>query len=736
MRHRPIQRLLAAGLVLAALALPAQAYIGPGAGFAAAGSVLILLGTFALAFGIILAWPFKAAIRAVTGKKRRPGKVERVVVIGLDGFDPRMARQLMEAGRLPNLKRLSERGTFSNLDTACPSISPVAWSTFATGTDASRHNIYDFLTRDPCSYAPMLSSSDIRAVPKTLNLGLAEIPLGTKFVYRSLQKSQPFWKLLGDTRVWSSILRVPITFPPQPFKNGVLLSGMCVPDLQGTQGSFSFYSTKPRATGAKIGGQQFQIVVRKGRVESNLIGPSGTDGHHQKCPFAVELDEGSKRARITLGTETVEVGVREYTPWLVAPFQGVQGIVRFYVQTWEGGDFELYATPVQIDPDQPAMPISHPFVYSIYLAKTLGRFGTLGLAEDTWALNERVIDEEAFLKQAWLYFDERRAQLFDALDKTKKGFVTVVFDTSDRISHMFWRTLDPTHPANAGKEVERWQDVIPKTYERMDALVGEVAAELGDDPRTRLMVISDHGFTNFRRGVNLNTWLLENGYLHLKDGHATSGDWFAHVDWSRTKAFTLGLTGLFVNRKGREAQGIVELKELDALCRELKGKLEALRDPVTNEPVIREVFLTRDVHAGPYADAAPELLIGYHEGFRHSWECATGSVTPEVFSDNTKSWSGDHCVDPRLVPGVFFCDTKPNTATPALIDIAPTVLDLFGLEIPAYMQGRALFSDGAERRAQPGRGGEVAPHRHEHGHAHGHERGAVDPSVTRRGQQP
>lgn len=728
MHPRPIQRLFAAGVVLATLTVPAQAYIGPGAGFAAAGSVLVLLGTFFLAFGIIAIWPFKVVIRAVVGKKRGPSKYDRVVVIGLDGFDPRMARKLMAEGRLPHLSKLAERGFFSDLDTACPSISPVAWSTFATGTDASRHNIYDFLTRDPCSYAPMLSSSDIRAVPKTLNLGLAEIPLGTKFVYRSLQKSQPFWKLLGDTRVWSSILRVPITFPPQPFKNGVLLSGMCVPDLQGTQGSFSFYSTKPRPAGAKIGGQQFQVVVRKGRVESNLIGPTGKDGHHQKCPFAVQLDETTRKARITLGTETVEVGVKEYTPWLVAPFDGVTGIVRFYVQTWAGADFELYATPVQINPDQPAMPISHPFVYSIYLAKTLGQFGTLGLAEDTWALNERVIDEEAFLQQAWLYYEERRLQLFDALEKTKKGFVTVVFDTSDRVSHMFWRTLDPTHPANPGKEVERWKDVIPETYAKMDSLVGQVVAKLGDHPRTMLMVISDHGFTNFRRGVNLNTWLKENGYLFLKPGHETSADWFAHVDWSRTKAFTLGLTGVFVNRKGREAEGIVEKRELDALCRELKTKLEALRDPATGEHVIREVFLTREVHDGPYADAAPELLIGYHEGFRHSWDCATGSVSKDVFTDNTKSWSGDHCVDPRLVPGVFFCDRKPAIAAPALIDIAPTVLDLFGLEIPAYMQGRALFADGTERRAKPGRGADVAPAReHDHGHGRQHDHGHAIP---------
>jgi predicted AlkP superfamily phosphohydrolase/phosphomutase len=699
---RAIRTFVATALVVALGATPAFAYIGPGAGFAAAGSVLVLLGTFLLAFGIILIWPFKAVIRVFTPSRRGPSKAKRVIVVGLDGLDPGLAQRFMKAGRMPHLKKLQEEGCFHELRTACPSISPVAWSTYATGVDASRHNIYDFLTRDPCSYAPMLSSSDIRTVPKTLNLGFAEIPFGHRASYRSLQKSQPFWKLLGAARVWSSIIRVPITFPPQKFKNGTLLSGMCVPDLQGTQGSFSFYSTRTRPKDTHIGGQQFQISVRKGKVESKLTGPAGKDGLPMKSPFTVELDEEARIARITVGNESADVGPKEYTPWLVVPFDGITGIARFYVQTWDNGEFELYVTPININPDSPAMPISHPFVYSIYLAKLLGPFATLGLAEDTWALNERLIDEDAFLKQAWLYFEERKKHLWEVMDKTKRGFVTVVFDTSDRISHMFYRTLDPTHPANAGKEVERYKDVIADTYARMDDLVGETRAKIGDEPDTVLMVLSDHGFTNFRRGVNLNTWLKDNGYLFLKDGHDVSGDWFAHVDWSRTKAFTLGLTGLFVNRVGREKHGVVEKRDLDALCHELKTKLEALRDPTTNEPVIREVFLTREIHHGPYADAAPELLIGYHKGFRHSWDCATGSVTKVVFTDNTKSWSGDHCVDPRLVPGVFWCNRKLAIDDPALIDIAPTVLDLFGVEAPGYMQGRALFGDGtsaAEKRA-------------------------------------
>lgn len=690
------KRIQRAALILAAaaaLAAPASAYIGPGAGFAAAGSVLILLGTFVMAFGIVLIWPLKAVVRLVVRRGKTRPKVKRMVVVGLDGFDPGLAKEFAAQGLMPNFDKLAKEGCFHSLGTAYPSISPVAWSTYATGVDASRHNIYDFLTRDPCSYFPVLSSTDIRSIPRTLNLGLAKVPFGQRTVYRLLQKSQPFWKLLGAQGVWSSIIRVPITFPPQKFKNGTLLAGMCVPDLQGTQGSFSFYSTRERKGEKHIGGQQYQVRLKEGRIESNLTGPPGKDGHAMKCPFKATFDAAGRKITFEVGTEKATVTVREYTPWLTIPFENCTGIARFYVQEWEGDAIGIYVTPINIDPNAPAMPISHPFVYSIYLAKTLGSYATLGLAEDTWALNERVIDEEAFLKQSWLIYEERKKMLWDVLEKTKRGFVTVVFDTTDRICHMFYRYLDPTHPANKGKDTEKHKHVIRDVYAKMDELLAEVRAKLGDDKDTVLMVISDHGFCNFRRGVNLNTWLKQEGYLVLKEGQETSGDWFAQVDWEKTRAFTLGLTGIFVNRKGREAKGIVEPgPELEALCAEIKGKLEKLVDPVSGEHVVKEAFVTRKIHQGPYADMAPEILVGYHKGFRHSWDCATGAVSREVFTDNTKSWSGDHCVDPRLVPGVFWCNRKISVSDPNLLDLAPTALDLFGVQAPGYMQGRKLFA--------------------------------------------
>jgi predicted AlkP superfamily phosphohydrolase/phosphomutase len=694
---RALRTGLGAACAALLLAPSASAYVGPGAGFAAAGSVLVLLGTFVMAFVIVLIWPVKAVYRMVSRLGLPKPKVRRVVILGLDGFDPGLARRFAAEGCMPNFKQLAQDGCYHDLLTTYPSISPVAWSSFATGVDASRHNIYDFLTRDPCSYMPVLSSTDIRSMPKTLNLGLAKVPFGRRTVYRILQKSQPFWKLLGAGGVWSTILRVPITFPPQKFKNGTLLAGMCVPDLQGTQGSFSFYSTKPRK-GDHIGGQQYQIRYKNGKVETNLTGPPGKDGHAMKCPFEARFDAESGTATIKVGAETATVGRREYTPWMRIPFKGAMGIARFYVQTFDGEDVEIYVTPINIDPDSPAMPISHPFVYSIYLAKLIGPYATLGLAEDTWALNERVVDEEAFLKQAWLIFEERKRMFWDALEKTKKGFVITVFDTTDRISHMFYRYLDPDHPANVGKDVERHKDVMRDLYARMDGFLAEVRAKLKDETDTVFMVISDHGFCNFTRGVNLNSWLRDEGYLVLKEGK-TSPEWFRNVDWEKTRAFTLGLTGIFVNRKGREAHGMVsEGPELDALRREIKEKLERLRDPKTGSLVVKEAFITDELQSGPYRDMAPELLVGYHKGYRHSWDCATGSVSEGVFSDNTKSWSGDHCVDPRLVPGVFWCNRKIAVTEPTLLDLAPTVLDLFGLEAPRYMQGRNMFAPPEKRR--------------------------------------
>jgi predicted AlkP superfamily phosphohydrolase/phosphomutase len=700
--RRPVPALAAAlGLALALAAGPAHAYIGPGAGFVAVGATLVLLTTLVLVFFTLLTWPFTLVYRALrVGNPYKRALARRVVVLGLDGMDPGLTLKLMREGRLPNFQKLAERGVFRPLETANPSISPSAWSTFSTGVDASRHAIYDFLTRDPCTYGPLLSSTDIRAARRVANIGRYVVPLERPRI-KLLQKSQAFWKLLGDRHIFSIIQRVPITFPPVPFR-GLLLSGMCVPDLRGSQGTFSFFSTRQDAEGHAVhtGGEQ-TILRRQGdRIRTRIVGPDNSvlrSGGRMTLPMTITVAPDRSGVRIEIdGSEPFDLPPRAYSPWVKLTFRPglnikVHGIARFYLNALDP-EVELYMTPIHIDPENPAMPISHPSIYSVYLAKKQGSFATLGLAEDTWALNERVIDERAFFEQAMAIYEERERMFLDALAQTKQGLLTTVFDTTDRIQHMFYRYLDPTHPANAGKDTTQWADAIARVYERVDALIGRMASEV-ERSDTVLMVISDHGFTNFRRGVNLNSWLKENGYLALKPGHESSGDWFQHVDWTKTRAFSLGLTGMFVNRKGREQSGIVaEGEEYKALVAELAQKLEALVDPETGRRAVRKVRATWESFDGPYRLDAPDLLIGYEGGYRNSWECATGAVTASVFSDNTRSWSGDHCVDPDIVPGVFFCNRRIATEQPRLIDVPVSIVELFGQQRARYMQGEMIFA--------------------------------------------
>ena len=659
------------------------AYIGPGAGFAFLGSFLTLLTSIVLSIVSLLVWPFRMAWLLLSRKQGfRKARIQKLIFLGLDGFDPGLAERFMSEGKLPNLARLKEQGSYRKLRTTFPSLSPVAWSTFATGVNPAKHNIFDFLNRDLKSYVPELSSSKVRPPHRVLRLGRWRIPLSRPMV-EMRRKSEPFWKILGRHSIGCTILRVPITFPPEHF-NGRLLSAMCTPDLRGTQGSFSHFSTQPE-TSRVVGGSRYPLRRVEGGLEGELEGPENAfvEGRGaMRIPFRITHPEDPKKASLEIQRESYPLRPGEYTPWVRLEFHGgvgvtVRGIARFLL-TQSQPEVALYVTPIQIDPENPALPISEPSYYAIYLSKLLGSFATLGMAEDTWALNEGAIDDDAFLQQAELIKREREAMFFSALERTRRGVVACVFDTTDRVQHMFYRHLD----AGNGK-------VIEDLYRDMDRMVGETCKHADAD--TALFVLSDHGFCSFRRGVNLNSWLRQNGYLALHDGAQESGDYFEGVDWSRTRAYTFGLGGLYLNLKGREAQGTVAPSEAGPLKKELIRKLTSLRDEETGKTGIRNVYASAALYQGPYLDAAPDLIVGYAAGYRTSWEAAVGKVSARVFEDNKKAWSGDHCVDPLLVPGVLFSNRKVQAQDPGIEDMAPTALDLFGIQPPAWMEGKSVF---------------------------------------------
>ena len=692
-------------LVTALVAAPAAAYVGPGAGFALVSSFLVIFVTLILALVSLLIWPVRMLYRLL--KRKRVGKpqIKRLIVVGLDGQDPRLTDRFLAEGRLPNFQKLAETGSYSRLGTTFPSVSPVAWSSFATGANPAKHNIFDFLDRDLRTYLPTLSSTHIGSVDRFLRIGKYRLPLG-KPELRLLRKSKPFWTILGEQNIWSTVLRVPITFPPDRFY-GAQLAAMCVPDLLGTQGTFLLFTTRPSGEKFKEGGMR--VPLREdtagngnGRYEAVIEGPENLfleDTPPMTLPLTLELNGDGAHARLTLGKETVALERGKLTDWVTLSFRAapgvkVEGICRLQL-TETGEHVSLYMTPISLNPENPAMPISHPNYYSTYLAKLIGPYSALGLAEDTWALNEGVIDDGTFLELTHDIDREREEMFFAAMDRLRNGSLVCVFDGTDRIQHMFWRYLEPGHPAAAGGEQAEHRHAIRELYERNDALVGKVMDRLRDGDL--LLVLSDHGFTSFRRGINLNSWLEANGYLKLKEGADGAAEWLRDVDWSETRAYAVGLTGMFLNVRGRESEGIVEPgEEAAALKAELISKLNGLMDEEKAEVGITEVFDTAEIYNGPYKGNAPDLLIGYNSGYRTSWDCATGVVAGEVFEDNTKAWSGDHCVDPRQVPGVIFCNRKIDKQDPALIDVAPTALELFGLEPAPHMEGRSLFDDAGD----------------------------------------
>jgi predicted AlkP superfamily phosphohydrolase/phosphomutase len=705
-RKRCIRPVTAVLLFLVAVAVPtaADAYIGPGAGFAVLGSFAVLFVTMLLAGASLLVWPFRMLWRAIRHRTKSKPLVKRLIVVGFDGQEPSITERMMAEGKLPNFQKLADSGCYSRLRSTFPSITPVAWSSFTTGTNPGKHNIFDFLDRDPRTYLPRLSSTEIGSVDRVLKLGRLRIPLA-KPAIRLLRKSKPFWTVLGEHNIWSTIIRVPITFPPDTFY-GAQLGAMCIPDLLGTQGTFLYFTTRPGGEAFQEGGLRFELSAdgSKNSFEGTIEGPENTflEGNPpMTLPLRIDIDRDAGRALVSVNGDSFDLEPMVLSDWVKLSFKAIAGMkvtgICRMMMTEMDEHTSLYISPINIEPEKPVMPISHPGYYCSYLEKKLGPYATLGLAEDTWALNEEITDDHTFWTQTTDIDVEREEMLFAALDRLRKGVLVTVFDATDRVNHMFWRYTEDDHPAAEGIDNPEYAHAIEDQYRRNDEIVGRVFERL--DEGDVLWVMSDHGCTSFRRGVNLNAWLKENGYLTLKEDADGSEPWLQSVDWSKTRAYAVGLVGIFLNIKGREAQGIVAPgDEAESLKAELKAKLDGLVDSEKDEVAINAAFDTDKLYRGPYKGNAPDLLVGYNHGYRISWDCASGVVAGAVFEDNTKAWSGDHIVDPRLVPGVFLANHAIDKEDPAIIDLAPTALTLFGIKPLAHMEGTPMI-DGSRFNA-------------------------------------
>lgn len=624
---------------------------------------------------------------------------QQVWILGFDGVDPGVLDGYLKAGKLPNIQALKDQGTLMPLTSTIPPQSPVAWASFATGLNPGGHGIYDFIKRDPTTYLPAVGSGDVKA-PSFGPDGKPSSPVQVT----SFRSGTSFWKRASDQGVKSTVLNVPFAFPPDPMAHGRMLSGLGTPDLRGTNSTFTFFSQTLSADDAAKGVAGGKLIALSGEspFTASFDGPWGPDA---RGTAAVTLTVQGTAVSIALGgkTETVEAGA--WSDWFdysfqVTPQYTVRALGRFFVIS--ASPLEVYMYPPNIHPDAPWLDFTTPSSFAGELKGRVGPYKTVGWTHDTNALNSEKLPDKPWLQDVFDSMDRIALMGLKELDADPSSLFIWVETATDRVGHMLARANDPKSPRyEKGLAASLGGDPMLQTYQRMDDILGKFRAKL--TPNTVLLVISDHGFHTYRRGLHTNAWLKEKGYLVLKEG-ATSGDKsniFVSVDWSKTKAYALGTGQIYINLAGREGRGTVTQAEYPALVQEISTGLKALQDPKTKEMPVVEAYLKDAVYKGTRIQDAPDIQVAFKEGWRTSWETMLGGIPDSLFADNQKKWSGDHSAsDVKDTPGILLSNQKIPASEAHIIDIAPTVLSLFGLPRPDELEGKDLFNGTLTRPAR------------------------------------
>ena len=641
--------------------------------------------------------------------KRTPGQTGRVIVIGCDGMDPRLTTRMMTAGLLPNLDRLRKTGGYAPLTTSIPPQSPVAWSNFINGAGPGSHGLFDFIHRDPTKQCePFYSAA--RTLPGKgyfqtgdHRLQLDFWPFGHEPSKTVLNRQGvPFWNYLDEAGVESVFYDLPANYPPSRSTHGKhkCLSGMGVPDLLGTYGTYQYFSEDgPLMRKYEGGGQRAAVFFQNdtSRPALQLEGPYNSSLKKPQpaiIEFLVHLDRQANAAVVEIQGKKIVLNEGGWSRWVkldfdlsmpsLVPNKHINGICRFYLKQLSP-TFKLYVSPINIDPTDPVIQITEPPDFVEKIASELGPFATTGFQEDHKALSNKVFTSQEFITQAGFVLQERLNLLDYAIKHYDDGLLFFYFSSTDMQSHMTWWDSEAKHPSRSQSDARKGFSHVQSLYQKMDKVIGNIVERYGD--KATIIIMSDHGFANFSRQFSLNTWLRDNGYLGPDNATSIMTD----TDWSQTTAYGLGINGLYLNLKGRERDGIVEPAQREQLLEELTAKLEELRDE-DGTKFIKKVHRSDKVYSGGATEFAPDLIVGYKRGYRASWETCLGTMSGETLFDNPSGWSADHCTDFSEVPGVLFCNKAIGSSTPSLIDLAPSILTEFGLKVPSTMQGQSFFS--------------------------------------------
>ena len=641
-----------------------------------------------------------------TGNKLTSSARKKVIIVGMDGMDPRLCERLMNAGLMPNFDKLRGAGGYSVLGTSNPPQSPVAWASFINGAGPGSHGIFDFIHRNPEQQcAPFYAAA--QTIPGQGYWDMGKYRVQLDFWPFSHQPSQtllrrqgvPFWDYLDKDGIDSVFYDLPANYPPSPSKHGHhrCLSGMGTPDMLGTYGTYQHFAYDGPIRPKDEGGGRRSIVIFENETSSpslKLIGPPDSllkKVQPTTIEFVVHRDKQAKAAVIEIQDHKILLKEGQWSRWRKLKFPmskpgpngSISGICRFYLQE-VAPNFRLYVSPINIDPSAPALRISEPQGFVEEISQKQGLFYTTGFQEDHKALTNKVFTDSEYATQADYVLQERLNLLEYALENYDDGLLFFYFSSTDLQAHMSWWDSERKHPTRSRDQAKHYFNQLKELYQKMDDVLGQLLKRYSS--KATIIVMSDHGFANFERQFNLNTWLRENGYIQPANSTSVVSD----VDWSGTRAYGLGLNGLYLNLQGRERDGIVTATQRETLLEELKNKLEAIRD-VDGKAVIRQVYRADKIYSGPATYFAPDLIVGWYRGYRISWGSILGGMGEDVLSDNDAVWSADHCADPAEVPGVIFSNRPIVAKSPSLIDVAPSVLREFGLDIPGSMQGKNIF---------------------------------------------
>jgi predicted AlkP superfamily phosphohydrolase/phosphomutase len=605
---------------------------------------------------------------------------KRMIVLGIDGMDP----QFLEAhwSSLPNLNKLRQQGDFKPLGTTIPPQSPVAWSSVTTGMDPGGHGLFDFVHRNPATRMPISSMAEVSGPARTLTIGPYVLPLAAGEV-KTTRAGRAFWQMLADHDVPAHIIRMPANFPPADCEQESL-AGMGTPDLRGTARTYTFFTDDPNENRKEVsGGEIVKVKVEGGRAVLKVDGPPNTlrkDQAITSVNLIADIDPTENIARLDLDGQRVVLRTGEWSNWLRASFplirglKSASGIFRVYLQQAHP-HLRLYISPINIDPADPALPISTPATFSKQLSDAVGPFYTEGIAEETGAYRAGLFTRAEFLTQSHKILSDSLRLFRYELDRFQDGLLFYYFSSVDQNAHMLWG---------------RYDDELLEVYKAMDVAVGEAMQKAGAD--THLVILSDHGFARFDRAAHVNTYLMQQGFLQLDDPkNVGDQDLFVHVDWGRTVAYAVGLNGVYLNQEGREDNGIVPATDRYTLLQKIAARLKEWKDPANGENVVDTAYISEEAFQGKNLKNAPDIIVGYRRGYRSSWQTALGAVPKDTVEDNTQAWIGDHCMAAHLVPGVLLSNRKITSSDPHLYDIATTILNEFGVQNGPGMIGMNVF---------------------------------------------